>query len=54
MTTDSMFLLEGGATSKFVVGEGGTTVESREMIGFKIVDFPFEFAELDVDDSCFL
>ena len=49
-----MFLLEGEATSKFVVEEGETTVESREMIGFKIVDFPFEFTELDIDNSCFL
>jgi len=52
--TNSMFLLEGGATGKFVVGGEGTAIEGGEIIGFKIVDFPFEFAELDVDDSCFL
>jgi len=52
--TDSMFLLEGGATGKFVVEGGGTTIEDREIIRFKIVDFPFKFAELDVNDSCFL
>jgi len=49
-----MFLLEGGATGKFVVEGGETAVESREMIEFKIVDFPFEFAELDVDNFYFL
>jgi len=49
-----MFLLEGGATGKFVVEGGETAVESREIIKFKIVDFPLEFAELDVDDFCFL
>jgi len=54
LTTDSTFLLEGGATGKFVVGGGGTAVEGREIIGFKIVDFSFEFTELDIDNSCFL
>ena len=54
LTTDSMFLLEGEATGKFVVGGRGTAIEGREIIGFKIVDFPFEFTELDVNDSCFL
>jgi len=37
--TDSTFLLEGGATGKFVVGGGGTAVEGGEIIRFKIVDF---------------
>jgi len=46
--------LEEGATSKFVVEGGGTAVEGREIIGFKIVDFSFEFTELDIDNSCFL
>jgi len=54
LTTDSTFLLEGGATGKFVVEERGTAIEGGELIGFKIVDFSFEFAELDVDNSCFL
>jgi len=36
------------------VGEKGTAVGGGEIIGFEIVDFPFEFAKLDVNDSCFL
>ena len=44
-----MFLLGRGATGKFVVRERETTVEGRAMMGFKIVDFPFEFTELDVE-----
>jgi len=47
-------LLKGGATGKFVVRGGKTAVEGREIIEFKIVDFPFKFTELDIDDSCFL
>ena len=54
MTTDSTFLLEGEATGKFVVEGGGIAVEDREIIGFKIVDFSFKFAELDIVDLCFL
>ena len=49
--TDSTFLLEEGATGKFVVGGRRTAVEGREIIEF---DFPFKFAELDVNNSCFL
>ena len=58
LLTNSMFLLGGGATGKFVVGERETAVEGRVMMEFKIVNFPFEFVELDikldVTDSCFL
>ena len=49
-----MFLLEGEATGEFVVEGGGTAIEGGEIIEFKIVDFSFEFTELDVNDSCFL
>ena len=49
-----MFLLEGEVTGNFVVGKEETAVEGGEIIGFEIVDFSFEFTELDIDDFSFL
>ena len=47
--TDSIFLLDRGATDGFVVGGGETTVDSVVIVGFEIVDFLFKFTELDIE-----